>query len=45
MSGPDKAGFIAAMGKEILTFMELDFYNLVNITPEMKITSGVWALR
>ena len=41
MSGPDKSGFIAAMGKEILTLMELHVYDLVDITPEMKITSGI----
>ena len=45
MSSPDKAGFIAAMGKEILTLMELDVYDLVEITPGMKIISGVWALQ
>ena len=46
MSGPDKAGFIAAMGKEkLLTLMELDVYDLVDITPDKEIISGVWALQ
>ena len=40
-SGPDKAGFIAAMGKEILTLMDLDVYDLDDITPDKKIISGV----
>ena len=44
MSGPDRASFIAAIGKEILTRMKLDVYDLVDITPEMKIISGIWAL-
>ena len=41
MSGPDKAGFITAMGKEILTLMELGVYDLVDITPDKKIISSV----
>ena len=43
MSGPNKAGFIAAMGKEVLTLMELNVYDLV--TPEMEIISAIWALQ
>ena len=42
--GPDKAGFIAAMGKEMMTLIELDVFDLVDITPDKKIISGVWAL-
>ena len=46
MCGPDKAGFIfVAMGKEMMTLLELDVYDLVNITPDKKIISGFWALR
>ena len=45
MFGPDKAGFIAAMGKEMLTLMELKVYDLVDRTPDMKVITGVWALR
>ena len=41
MCGPYKAGFIAAMGKEMMTLMELKIYDLVNITPGKKIISGV----
>ena len=33
------------MGKEILICMELEVYNLVDRTPDMKVISGVWALR
>ena len=45
MCAPDKAGFIPAMGKEMMTLLELDVYDLVDITPDKKIISGVWALR
>ena len=45
MCGPDKAGFIAAMGKEMMTLIELEVFDLVDITPDKKIISGVWALR
>ena len=33
------------MRKEILNLMELDVYDLVKITPQMKIISGVWTLQ
>ena len=45
MCGPDKAGFIAAMGKEMMTLMELNVYDLVDTTPDKKIIPGVWALK
>ena len=45
MYGPDKAGFIAAMGKEMLTHIGLDVYDLVPRTPEIKMISGIWALQ
>ena len=45
MYGPDKAGFIAAMGKEMLTLMELNVYDLVTHTPDMKDISSIWALQ
>ena len=40
MCCPDKAGFIAVMGKEMMTLLELDVYDLVDITPDKKIISG-----
>ena len=45
MSSPNKVGFIAAVEKEILTLMDLDVYDLVDITPDKKIFSDVWALQ
>ena len=45
MYGPNKAGFIAAMGEEMLIRMELEVYDLVNRTPDMKVIPGVWDLR
>ena len=45
MCRPDNAGFIAAIGKEMLTLMELDVYNLVSRTPDMKVISGAWTLQ
>ena len=45
MYRPDKAGFIATMGKEMLTLMELDVYILVICTPDTKVISGVWTLQ
>ena len=45
MSGPNKTGFVAPIGKEIPTFMERNVYDRVKITLDMKINSGVWALQ
>ena len=45
MVRPDKASFIAEMGKEMLTLMDLEFYDSVFCTPDMKVISGVWALQ
>ena len=45
MSGPKKASFIAAIEKEKLALMDLNVYDLVDITPEMEIISCIWALQ
>ena len=43
--GPDKADFIGAMGEEVLSLVDLDVYNSVTRTPDLKVISGVWALQ
>jgi hypothetical protein len=45
MVGPDAAGFVAAMETEIITLIELDVFEIVEKTSNMKVLSGVWALR
>jgi hypothetical protein len=45
MAGPDAGGFITAMEAEILTLIELDVFKIVNRSSNMKVLSGVWALK
>jgi hypothetical protein len=45
MAGPDAAGFVAAMEAEVLTLIELNVFDIVEKTNNMKVLSGVWALR
>jgi hypothetical protein len=45
MAGPDAGGFITAMEAEILTLIELDVFEKVNRNNNVKVLSGVWALK
>jgi hypothetical protein len=45
MAGPDAGGFITAMEAEILTLIELDVFEIVDRNSNMKVLSGVWALK
>ena len=42
--GPDSCGFIGAIETEILTLIKLKILDLVELTPDMNVISGVWAL-
>ena len=41
MAGPDAGGFITAMEAEIITLIELDGFEIVACTSNMKVLSGV----
>jgi hypothetical protein len=45
MAGPDAAGFITAMEAEIFILIELEVFEIVERTSNMKVLSGVWALK
>jgi hypothetical protein len=45
MSGPDAGGFITAMEAEIVTLIELNVFDVVARDNNMKVLSGVWALK
>jgi hypothetical protein len=45
MTGPDAGGFITAMEAESITLIELDVFNIVDRCSNMKVLSGVWALK
>jgi hypothetical protein len=45
MAGPDAGGFITAMEAKILALNELDVFEIVNRNSNMKVLSGVWALK
>jgi hypothetical protein len=45
MAGPDAGGFIIAMEAEIVTLIELDVFEIVDRTSDMKVLSRVWALK
>jgi hypothetical protein len=45
MCGPDAAGFIEAMETEIVTLIDLSVFDIVALRPNMKVISGVWALK
>ena len=45
MAGPDAGGFITAMEAEIITLIELNVFEIVRRDSNMKVLSGVWALR
>jgi hypothetical protein len=45
MAGPDAAGFITAMEAEIMILIELDVFEIVERDNNMKVISGVWALK
>jgi hypothetical protein len=45
MAGPDAAGFITAMEAEIMILIELDVFEIVEKDNNMKVLSGVWALK
>jgi hypothetical protein len=45
MAGPDAAGFITAMEAEIMILIELDVFEIVERDSNMKVLSGVWALK
>ena len=45
MNGPDSAGFIAAMEKEIETLIDMEAFVVVNKEPGMNVVSSVWAFR
>jgi hypothetical protein len=45
MAGPDAAGFVTAMEAEVMTLIELDVFEIVQRNNNMKVLSGVWALK
>lgn len=42
---PDATSFIEAMEKEILTLIQLNIFEIVDQTSDIKVLSGVWALK
>jgi hypothetical protein len=45
MCGPDAAGFIEAMETEIVTLIKLGVFDILERKSNMKVISGVWALK